>query len=68
MYEDNDRVYVVNVASGVVFDFLALPSVKGRVVVRLTRLEGTLVREFNIQKDLTNITNIGGACISTDGK
>lgn len=40
----------------------------GGVIVRLTRLDGTLIREFNIEKDFTNINNNGGARISPDGK
>jgi WD40-like Beta Propeller Repeat len=40
----------------------------GGVIIRLTRLDGTLVREFNVFKDLSNINNEGGARISPDGK
>jgi Tol biopolymer transport system component len=89
VYEDNGRIYVVNVATGVVFDYLAMQYVEGGVsvsldgtvahlqedfgtpggvFVRLTRLDGSTVREFNIQKDLTNLNNNGGARISPDGK
>ena len=40
----------------------------GGVIIRLNRLNGTLVREFNVEKDFTNINNNGGARISPDGK
>ncbi len=89
VYEDNGRIYVVNVATGAKSDFAALQFVSGGVSVsrdgtvahlqedfgnpggvfiRLTRLDGTLVREFGVQKDLSNINNNGGARISPDGK
>jgi Tol biopolymer transport system component len=89
VYEDIGRIYVVNVSTGAVFDYLALQYAKGGVsvsrdgtvahlqeyfaspggvIIRLTRLDGTLVREFNVLKDLSNINNNGGARISPDGK
>ena len=40
----------------------------GGVIIRLNRLDGSLVREFNVEKDFTNINNNGGARISPDGK
>ncbi len=43
-------------------------SAAGGVIIRLNRLDGTLVREFTVEKDLTNINNNGGARISPDGK
>jgi hypothetical protein len=89
VYEDNRRIYVVNVATGVAFDFLALQSneggvsvssdgtvahlqkdfgTPGGVFIRLNKLDGTLVREFNVQQEFTVLNNNGGARISPDGK
>jgi WD40-like Beta Propeller Repeat len=89
VYENNGRIYVVNAATGVEFDYAALQFVQGGVSVsrdgtvahlqeyfnapggvfiRLTKLDGTLVSEFRVEKDLTNINNNGGARISPDGK
>jgi Tol biopolymer transport system component len=89
VYENNGRIYAVNVATGATTEFAALQYVQGGVSVsrdgtvahlqeyfnapggafiRLTKLDGTLVREFTVEKDLTNINNNGGARISPDGK
>jgi hypothetical protein len=38
------------------------------VVVRLTRLDGSIVREFTYAQNLSFVTNRGGARISPDGK
>ncbi len=38
------------------------------VLIRLTRLDGTIVREFTYEQKLTFVNNRGGARISPDGK